>query len=396
VIDGNLLTATGTVTVAPASVGSIEFLSATPEQIGLMGTGLTETSTVAFNVVDSTGGPVAGVDVNFALNTTVGGITFTPATATSGTDGRVQTVIQSGTVATSLRVTATVVGLLPVIATQSNQLIITTGLPDQDSVSLSVACQNVEAWSHDGVQNPVTIRLADRYGNPVPDGTAVTFNTEGGKVASGCSTVTTSAESGVCTVNWTSQAPRPATGRVTLVATAIGEESFLDANGNGVFDDGDTFGDLDEAFRDDNETGAYDIGVDGFFFDFNNSGTFTFGDTLFNGLLCGHTTLCSPTQTTGISDSAIIVMSGSGAVISDNVGGVFSGSGSVTFTVGDARNQHMPAGTTITATASNGQIVGPTGGYTVACTSFDGPGQYTFFIQGNTTPPASGIFFLSV
>ena len=54
------LTATGTVTVAAATIGSIQFESATPASIGLKGTGLNETSTVVFKVVDSTGGARAG------------------------------------------------------------------------------------------------------------------------------------------------------------------------------------------------------------------------------------------------------------------------------------------------------------------------------------------------
>src|SRR6185312_6739283 len=83
------LTATGTVTVAAASVGSIQFMSATPTSIGLKGTGLQETSTVIFKVVDSTGGARPGVDVTFSLNTQVGGLTLSPSTATSAADGTV-------------------------------------------------------------------------------------------------------------------------------------------------------------------------------------------------------------------------------------------------------------------------------------------------------------------
>ncbi len=53
------LTATGTVTVAAAAIGSIQFETATPPSIGLKGTGLHETSTVIFKVVDATGGTAA-------------------------------------------------------------------------------------------------------------------------------------------------------------------------------------------------------------------------------------------------------------------------------------------------------------------------------------------------
>ncbi|HUO81514.1 MAG TPA: hypothetical protein VM616_01505, partial [Gammaproteobacteria bacterium] len=254
------LVATGMVTVAPASVGSIEFVSATPTNIGLQGTGgsgRSETSTVVFRVVDSTGGPVSGEEVSFTLNTTVGGIMISPAMATTGTNGQVQTVVQAGTVATTVRVTARVTGSSPSIATQSDQLTITTGVPDFDSTSLSVETLNPEAFDIDGTTVPVTIRLSDRFNNPVPDGTAITFQTEGGQIGGQCTAI-----EGTCSVNWVSQDPRPDDGRSSLLATAIGEESFTDINGNGVFDNAETLADVDdipEPWRDDNENGTREV-----------------------------------------------------------------------------------------------------------------------------------------
>ncbi|MCG8435514.1 MAG: hypothetical protein MJA83_15945, partial [Gammaproteobacteria bacterium] len=58
-VNGQQLGATGTVILAPAAIGSINFVSATPTNIGLKGTGGTgrsETSTVIFQVVNETGG----------------------------------------------------------------------------------------------------------------------------------------------------------------------------------------------------------------------------------------------------------------------------------------------------------------------------------------------------
>ncbi len=409
--EGRSVSATGSVTVAPAVVGSIEFISATPPVIGLQGTGgvgLPETSTVVFRVVDSTGGPVAGAPVTFALDTSVGGITFSPANAVSGADGRVQTVVTSGTVATSVRVSATETSLG--IGTQSSQLVVTTGLPDKDSVSLAVTCNNVEAFDLDGTEVDVTVRLSDRYNNPVPDGTAVTFNTEGGNVLGSCSTSTTATQSGLCSVTWTSSNPRPVDGRSTIIATAIGEESFVDTNGNGVFDGADTWTDLAEAFRDDNENAAYDLGE--FFLDFNLDGVRSPADGLFNGLLCTGP-LCSTNQRLTVSSSNLIIMSGSTAKISDSTGGnnfdplpsVLTGGGSITFAIGDFRDQPMPAGTTISIEASTGLTLGNPREYTVPCTTFDGPLQYSFFVSSGagqltlTVEAPSGlqtVYFVSV
>ena len=61
-VNNNNLSASGSITVQPAAVGAIEFISAEPEIISLEGTaglGLTESSTVTFRVVDNAGRPVA-------------------------------------------------------------------------------------------------------------------------------------------------------------------------------------------------------------------------------------------------------------------------------------------------------------------------------------------------
>ena len=86
--------------------------------------------------------------------------------------------------------------------------------------------------------------------------------------------------------------------------------------------------------------------------------------------------------------SGVILMSGSSAVITDNVGGSLDlggGSGAVTFTIGDARNQPMPAGTSVTLESDNGEILGAE---TIAtpCSSFDGPLTYTFVLNSDDTP----------
>ena len=199
---GTVLSATGTVDVSPAAVGSIEFVSATPEIISLKGVGGTESSTVIFKLIDENGNAVANKDVDFSLNTDVGGIMFSPSEAKTDSNGLVQTVVNSGTVHTSVRVRADVRG--ESIFTQSSLLVISTGIPDQDSFSLSADIFNPEAWNIDGTEVTITARLADAFNNPAPDGTAVAFTTEGGAIEDSCITA-----NGVCSVIWTSQNVRP-------------------------------------------------------------------------------------------------------------------------------------------------------------------------------------------
>ncbi len=431
---GTTINATANLTVQSASVGSLEFVSATPEIISLQGTGGsggTETSAVVFRVVDAQGNPVANQSVNFTLDTVVGGLSLNPGSATSDQNGLVQTVVQSGTVSTSVGVTATTTSNGSTYQTQSSQLVVTTGIPDQNSLSLSASVLAPEAWEVDGVVSVITARLADRFNNPVPDGTAVTFTTEGGSIESSCTTT-----GGACSVNWTSQSPRPCGqvmgaadvvldpslgpnqcvttgggfnpanpvigfaplgqpygGRATIVATVVGEESFIDINGNGVFDDGDTMADLPEAWIDENEDGAR--GSFEPFFDFNANGTYDAADGAFNGVLCSRTVspLCSPDETLHIRKALVLVMSGSGAFIDvvDGTGTQFnmgnpidlSCDTAVGFTViySDLHHQPMPAGTKVTVTSSHGSIV-LGGSYTQADTTYNGAIAFSGNIEG--------------
>jgi hypothetical protein len=367
------LSASTSVNVLPASVGSIEFVSSLPEVIGILGTGAvggSESSVIKFRVLDTNSNPVNNQVVNFTLNSDVGGIKLIPASATTNSDGIVQTVVNSGTVATSVRVTAEIDGSAPVIASQSSLLVISTGIPDQDSFSLSADILNPEGWNTDGTIVVVTARLADAFNNPVPDGTGVSFTTEGGRIEPSCVT-----ENGTCSVEWNSQNTRPEGhvlqhnadeyslvsnmpttvhdseifntlgqkfgGRATILATAIGEESFPDLNGNARFDASEMSAflatnisgkpyDLKEAFVDHNEDGLYnpseggDINESGKleeFSDFNSDNLFTGKDSKYNGVLCSipaHDGCSSTAKSLNVRDSITLVMSGSSAFFTTN------------------------------------------------------------------------------
>jgi Bacterial Ig-like domain (group 1) len=412
-ISGQALSANGTVTVAAATVGSIEFISATPTNIALQGTGdatRPESSTVVFKVRDSSNGPVAGASVSFALNTSVGGIVLTSTSATSDNQGLVQTVVNAGTVATSVKVTATVTSVAQPISTQSSQLTVTTGIPTDASFSLGVGCFNIEGWDHDGVTTNVTARLGDRFQNPVPDGTAVTFTAEGGNIQSQCTTTTTPTEGGVCTVSYRSSNPRPSDGRVTLLAKAIGEESFVDANGNGSFDNGESFTDIPEPFRDDNENGAYDAGED--FFDFNNNQARDPADGIFNGVLCNDTqNRCGgpSTRSTGIAEQNLVILSGSspnvtfpGNVALSPLSLGLNSALSVSFYIRDVNGNVMPGDTTVSLSASGASLqVSQPSSFKVPCsaihadTEFPGITLFSFTVTSAGTT-GTGVITLTV
>jgi hypothetical protein len=207
------------------------------------------------------------------------------------------------------------------IYVQSDLLTVTTGIPDQNSISLSMDKFAPEGLEHDGETVTVTVRLGDRFNNPVPDGTVVNFTSEGGQIQSSCQTV----DSG-CSVVWTSQAPRPADHRATVMAYTIGHETFYDFNANGVFDDGDVFDDMGEAFRDDDETGTYNpasgngFSIDEKLIDYDENGQYTAADGVYNGVPCLHTTDCPVDANniagrsnflTNVRDNGLIIMASS-------------------------------------------------------------------------------------
>ncbi|MDB6010502.1 MAG: hypothetical protein JWL65_2752 [Gammaproteobacteria bacterium] len=415
------LTATGTVNVAAANIGSIQFVSATPQVVGLKGTGLGETSTVVFKVVDSTGGARPNAAVTFSLNTTVGGMSISPTSATSGADGTVQTVVSAGTVHTSVRVTATIAS--PALSTQSSVLTVTTGLPASRGFSLAVgaptygtgpsnlACPNVEAYTQDLIPVPITTQLADRYNNPAPDGTAVSFTTDGGHIVGSCTTPLAVPGDGACKVTWTSANPRPqlnfdtppllAAGRVTILATAIGEESFTDVNGSGFWQTGDAFDDLGEPYRDDNENGHYDSGE--YFLDYNQNGKRDSGTGSFVGITCSGTaagSTCS-TSTLAISVSATIIMSTGGAQITSNTvaGQVTHGATTaLTFNVQDQNGNPMAAGTTVTVTADAGvgTISPATASFILGCQGNVGGTNFTSTVIGAASPGSGNVTIIVV
>jgi hypothetical protein len=236
------------------------------------------------------------------------------------------------------------------VAVVSDTLIVSTGLADQNSISLGPERFNPEGWDYNNVEVEVTFQAADHFNNFVPDGTVVYFTTELGSIDPSCAL-----EDGACAVIWRSGNPRdaycddlvPACQKAvsTITAFLIGEESFIDFNGNGYFDPADAFDaatDMGEPFRDDDDDG----GRDDFepWWDFNADGVYN-GEPngIYNGSLCSAEAQGQDLCTTDLVYAQIsthIVMSGSFA---DSFTLSSPGPGLVTVTIADVNGNPMPA-----------------------------------------------------
>lgn len=373
-LDDGTETARGTVNVAAAELGRVEFVFVDPAIIGLIGSPIPTQATVQFRVRDTTGGVVPNQRVEFALSTTVGQVSLTPSSAVSDNQGIVRTVVSAGSIPTAVRVRASVaVDGGAIIATQSEQLAISTGLPDQDSMTLAFDRLAVDGTCIGEPVN-VSVRMADRFNNPVPEGTAVNFRTEGGAIQSTCFTGDPlgdpTLESGVCSVVLNVRNPRPDNGRVAVLATALGEETFIDRNGNGFFDAGDGFDDdLPEAFVDSDGDG--NRGPDEPFVDTNQDQQYSLGDGEFNGYVCDAPGLNCESDLVHVRASGDVIFSlaRNGLLINcSDAGGLcpFQPAGvgpgetlGINIEVSDINGQVPPSGTTYTLITTDGSVLEP-------------------------------------
>jgi hypothetical protein len=268
-VGGTLYATPVRVALTSPAVSSITFGSATPSTIYLKGSGFAESAQVTFLVKDIAGNPLPNQSVVLEATTYAGGLTIDGSNASvtkqSDANGSVTALINSGTVPTPVRVKASLTtASSAVVTTVSSGLSIAVGLPSELNFSLAQGTKNIEGFNINGTRNTYSIIASDRMGNPVPDGTAVNFIAEGGQIQATGSTIGNPTAAGV-TVNFQSSDPRPVDGRITILAYALGEESFIDTNGNNVYDAGEAFQDLGNLFLSRGFVNAYDSVSDQFF-----------------------------------------------------------------------------------------------------------------------------------
>lgn len=243
--DGVATPASGSLVVAQPGASSVQFVEALPTDKSIVirgqgGINRTETATLRFRVFDLFNRPLANKQVNFAVMPQ-GVVNLNKATDRTDANGEVITTVNSGTVPTTFRVQAvlpgTAAGNNPDISTTSDTIVVTTGLPVQRAFSLSATQGNVDGWRYDsGTTTPaatVNVLLADAFGNPVPDGTPIVFQTNMGAIGSsdkgGCTTI-----NGGCSVPFRTQAPRVALPNTPATPCNTGPGSSPDSTRAGV------------------------------------------------------------------------------------------------------------------------------------------------------------------
>lgn len=260
----------GTIAVAASIATNVQFLSTTPQLIYLKDSVGTTQAQVVFKVVDSSGNPLQNKKLRLSLSNTATGISLdtvgntSPVDLTTDSLGIVTAAVFSGTVPTSVNVQATLLdsnGLTTSLSSSSNLLTVASGRPTQRSLSLAASKLSIEGLNFDGETTSLTLSMADRQGNPVPPGTQVNFVSESGVLLPAVCFVppvtpatasSPAIPTSACTVTLRTQGTRPVNGRVSILAYVAGEEDFVDANGNNVYDPGELFADLGRAYRDDN------------------------------------------------------------------------------------------------------------------------------------------------
>jgi hypothetical protein len=260
----------GTVPVAPSLATNVQFIGAAPQLIYLTGSVGATQAQVSFKVVDSSGNPLQNQQVQLSIVNSAPGVSLNavgntaPVTLTSDAAGLVNVAVFSGTVPTSVQIRAILANNSTVAAT-SNVLTVASGRPVQRAMSVALSKFSIEGWNVDGATSHVTVSLADRQGNPVPQGTQVNFTTKYGLMIPASCVVDASSS---CAVDIRSQGDRsaPFVGRVAILAYVPGEEDFVDLNGNNVYDPNEPFTDLGNAYRDEYTAaggvanGTYDVG----------------------------------------------------------------------------------------------------------------------------------------
>lgn len=196
-------------TTTSGTPASIVLVHQTFATIGVRESGDNETTTLTFEVRDSSGNPIditKSVTVNFTLGSNPGGGLFIdPPSKKTNSEGRVSVNVTSGTRAGVVQIIAEVNLGTRVIRSKPVNIAIHGGLPDYNHFSLATENVNFPGLVEYGLFNNISAYVGDKYSNPVKPNTVVYFSTTGGIIQGSAQTN----EMGVATVKLMSALPVP-------------------------------------------------------------------------------------------------------------------------------------------------------------------------------------------
>ncbi|HEY5603341.1 MAG TPA: hypothetical protein VIM41_09545, partial [Gammaproteobacteria bacterium] len=184
--------------------------------------------------------------------------------------------------------------------------------------------------------------------------------------------------------------------RTTILATAIGNESYVDLNSSGRYDTGDIAGaDLPEAWRDDDEDGVRDAGSEEYL-DFNEDGAYSPADGGWTGVACQTSSgNCATATSLHVRQQGVIIMATTGNAAAINGGAAIpalpaadAAPQAVGIVVRGTTGQYPATGTSIVVETTNGTIAG-TSSFTVPtdCSTDIGDGYaLTVYLNGDAIP----------
>ena len=189
----------GTVMLTPlGEISSIE-LSVDPTSIHVKGTGGNEICEITVIGYEGSGNTVTqGLEITFEIvegpdgGESLEDAGYGPLIKLTNSQGQAKVFLYSDTTSGTILIRASSGQAEPTAA----KIMVCSGPPNV--ISLSADPLNIRGWDYDGVQSKVMAIVTDRFGNPVPDGTAVYFSTEEGMVSTRNSVTT----GGITTVTY--------------------------------------------------------------------------------------------------------------------------------------------------------------------------------------------------
>ena len=248
------------VQIAAIAANSLVYSTANKVNLVTRNSGSASSGNIEFSVF-ANGVPAINQDVNIELAKGPSDLSFitdgnrTTKTVRSDASGKVVVNLYPGNLPGPVEIKASLAKNTNIFVL-SKDVAVASGRVTQSGLSLSMSKVALLGGT-DGDTSTIVARMVDRVGNAVPDGTVISFISEGGSVTPNCGTT-----NGACSVTLTTQNPRPLDDRVTVLAFVEGDKSYTDIDNDNMYTAGidKLIQNIGDFFLDDNENNQKDEG----------------------------------------------------------------------------------------------------------------------------------------